>query len=153
MSNGKSSSLKRAVDAAFGQENFQKSKPSRRKRSKASRPQQESALEAKSTPSKNHVSDSRDEPPETSQPSNSSQTQTQTQPPPGAATNGTETRDSGGQEGHEHLKKRPRKQQRSSASNWSISTAEGGRFVKHGPILVQKDLLVSPRLRSILRLT
>jgi hypothetical protein len=135
MSNGKSSALKRAVDTAFGEENTRKSKSSRRKLAKASRPQYESTLEAQPTQSKTYNSNSPAEPPKALQLPNPPQTQ----PPHTAETNGTEILASRIQPARGNLEKKSRKKQRAIASDWTISTAEGGRFLKLDPVLLQED--------------
>lgn len=134
MSNGKSPSLKRAADAAFGGDHNQKSKLSRRKRSKISKPQDEHPPESKSTSLKQHASNSQNETPETPRSSRSGQKKHA----PGAIVAGRPSRELRGHEGHKQMKRR-RKQQESVGSDWSILPAEGGRFGDHDPVLVQSD--------------
>ncbi|ERF72596.1 hypothetical protein EPUS_02878 [Endocarpon pusillum Z07020] len=136
MSNGEISNLKRPVDAAFGSErNEHKSKQSRRKRSKASGPQQDSAQELNSIPTKGHTSPSRNGTLKALQLPNPLQSRS----PAENALSATQTRELGGQGPRQHSKKTSRKQKRSLPPEWSISAAEAGRFIDHDPILMQKD--------------
>lgn len=136
MSNGQVSNLKRAVDAAFGSEdNGHKSKQSRRKRSKTSGRQQDSAQELSSIPTKRHTSPPRNGTSEALQLPEPLQSRSLAE----NALSASRGRDLGGQSLRKHSKKIPRKQKRSLPSKWSLSAAEAGRFVDQDPILIQKD--------------
>lgn len=137
MSNGSNTSLKRDVDAAFGAESVRKPKKARRHRTNPSRQQERPIPEANTTPSENKKTDLPNEPLKTLEHSKPGETSLQA----GAAAKATNDRDPGGVEGRQHSKKGARRQQRSLGRNLSLSSAEGGRFGDHDPILVQEDRL------------
>lgn len=135
MSNGPGSSLKRVADAAFSGENGQKSKQSRRKRSKTSSFQQDPTPEPMPLSPRSKASNSQNEPPKTPllpKPEQSNLRQD-------ALTNTPQIRVSEGQKENQNLKKGRRKQHRSLRSGWSLSAVDGGRFAEYDPILVQGD--------------
>ncbi len=136
MSNGKVSNLKRAVDAAFdSEENDHKTKKSRRKRSKTSRPQQDSTHEPNSIPTESPTLPSRDGTSEALQLLKPLQSRSSAE----NALHAHQSRDLGVQALRKNSRKIPRKQKQSSPSEWSLSAAEAGRFIDQDPILIQKD--------------
>lgn len=145
MSNGKTSGLKRAVDAAFGGDKESKSKPSKRKRSKHSRSQREIVQETRPASTKNDDLISKTERPQAQQSSRSKQKKKE----PNTAIKAPKAQQSRGQEDRDRLQRKPRKVQRSRRPDWSLSAVEGGRFADHDPLLIQGDRLVSPKLHSV----
>jgi hypothetical protein len=122
--------LKRDVNAAFGAQDGQKSKRSRRKRLKALNAQHEPLQDIKSTGSHDKVSNSHFETAATPVLSPPAETNLQ---------RGTKTQEEELDGGKQHRQTKRRLRKHRTGPELTLSSAEGGRFTNHDPILAQGD--------------
>ena len=123
-------------------ETHRNGKRTRHKRSKISKPRQQPGQDLEMAPLESSLPDLPNRPTLAQQPSNSAQKLSNTGIPT-AAKRGIQSRVP---DERKLSKKGPRSKQRTSASGWTITAAEGGRFGNHNPILVQSDRSVFSHL-------